>query len=120
MKSPTGLYCANSQKRTESLLLPSSPTIQADLSAKAGTSDEDAASEMQYSRTSPLPLSGTAFLQVDLCITPSTERGHAARDALRHIRGSAFTLVVNQRPISSASPVFNGVGTSMLKCSSSR
>ncbi len=34
MKSPTGLYCANSQKRTESLLLPSSPTIQADLSAK--------------------------------------------------------------------------------------
>ncbi|UZA68658.1 hypothetical protein EZZ81_10635 [Pseudomonas viridiflava] len=36
MKSPTGLYCANSQKRTESLLLPSSPTIQADLSANAG------------------------------------------------------------------------------------
>ncbi len=35
MKSPTGLYCANSQKRTESLLLPSSPTIQADLSANA-------------------------------------------------------------------------------------
>ncbi|UZA70267.1 hypothetical protein EZZ81_19345 [Pseudomonas viridiflava] len=35
MKSPTGLYCVNSQKRTESLLLPSSPTIQADLSANA-------------------------------------------------------------------------------------
>ncbi len=34
MKSPTGLYCVNSQKRTESLLLPSSPTIQADLSVK--------------------------------------------------------------------------------------
>ena len=36
-------------------------------------------------------------------------------DALRHIRGSAFTLIVNQRPINSASPVFNGVGASMLK-----
>ncbi|AZG84283.1 hypothetical protein N032_00505 [Pseudomonas syringae pv. pisi str. PP1] len=35
MKSPTGLYCANSQKRTKSLLLPSSLTIQANLFAKA-------------------------------------------------------------------------------------
>ncbi|PYD84691.1 hypothetical protein DNF23_53105 [Pseudomonas syringae pv. pisi] len=34
MKSPTGLYCANSQKRTKSLLLPSSLTIQANLFAK--------------------------------------------------------------------------------------
>ncbi|SFH87299.1 hypothetical protein SAMN05444062_1161, partial [Pseudomonas syringae] len=32
--SPTGLYCANSQKRTKSLLLPSSLTIQANLFAK--------------------------------------------------------------------------------------
>ena len=46
------------------------------LSAKAGTYGEDAASETQYSRTSPLPLSDTAFLQVDLCITMSAERGH--------------------------------------------
>ncbi|MGX0954213.1 hypothetical protein AB7M18_000341 [Pseudomonas viridiflava] len=53
-------------------------------------------------------------------MTMSAPRGHAARDALRHIRGSAFTLIVNQRPINSASPVFNGVGASMLKCSSSR
>ncbi|RXU11053.1 hypothetical protein B1F68_01405, partial [Pseudomonas syringae] len=36
VKSPTGLYCANSQKRTKSLLLPSSLTIQANLFAKAG------------------------------------------------------------------------------------
>ena len=34
MKSPTGLYCANCQKRTKSLLLPSSLTIQANLFAK--------------------------------------------------------------------------------------
>ncbi|PYD06861.1 hypothetical protein DND58_31180, partial [Pseudomonas syringae pv. pisi] len=34
VKSPTGLYCANSQKRTKSLLLPSSLTIQANLFAK--------------------------------------------------------------------------------------
>ena len=57
--------------------------VGADLSAKAGTSDKDPASESQYSRTSPLPLSGTAFLQVDLCITMSAERRNDQRD-LKH------------------------------------
>ncbi len=53
------------------------------LSAKAGTYGEDAASETQYSRTSPLPLSDTAFLQVDLCITMSALRRNASQDAPR-------------------------------------
>ncbi len=50
---------------------------------KVNTSDEDAASANQYSRTSPLPLSDTAFLQVDLCITTSAERRNDQRD-LKH------------------------------------
>ena len=61
------------------------------LSAKAGTSDKDPASESQYSRTSPLPLSGTAFLQVDLCITMSAPRGNASQDAPRPGDASGVT-----------------------------
>ena len=50
-----GLYCANSQNRALSLLLPSSPSIQAGLLAKALGQSTYLATDTPYSRASPLP-----------------------------------------------------------------
>ncbi|PYC20666.1 hypothetical protein DMX02_13120, partial [Pseudomonas jessenii] len=53
-----GLYCVNSQNRALSLLLPSSPTIQASLLAKASVQPTSTLDDTPHSRAGSLPQAG--------------------------------------------------------------